>query len=94
MRTLEQIAAEFRAAGLDGEPLAVAVALVHGAELVAQPIKLIAEGDAQTPTGLEGVAMAVGGEGLHDSLARSIRAHAEPFRRLADVLEALVKNAG
>lgn len=55
------------------------------AEMIARAIGRIASGES-TPDGLEGVAIALAGHGLRDSVAGSIRELASAVHELADAI--------
>ena len=63
----------------------------EGARMIADALLRISYGDVSGPTGLEGLAMAIAGEGPfgHDSLKHAVRELTEQFERIATALETI-----
>ena len=89
---LTEVLAEIRAAGLaDGataDGLLQSAVLLSGLRAVACKVACISVGDADGPAGLEALAIAVSGVGLHQSLSDALKVNADALQAIAVVLAA------
>lgn len=87
-RSLQEIATALTATGVAHEVL-LAVAIVHGFELLADEVRSVAHGDEAGPGGLEALTVGVAGSGLRDSVTKAMRAHGASMQSCADALRAI-----
>lgn len=85
-RDLKSVAAEL--AAVDREVL-LAVAIVHGFELLSDEVRAISRGDDEGPGGLEALTVGVAGAGLRDSLTKAVRAHGANIQSVGDALRGI-----